>query len=263
MSPTPLSREDARLDPPSAAALPAQRRSPVGAKAEQRVKDILSASRAVFAERGYERATTTEIAQRLGISEATVFTYFRGKRELCMRVIGDWYDEIIEAIESGLPRERPIRDQLEFVVHTHLRLFLIQGTGLCELVLSEGRKREAPVARVEGQDFGAAAFVDLQRRYTAPLMDLLARGQAQGEVRQDIPLRLLRSLVFGPMEHMLWEVIIAGRQIQVDAAARDLVALLWPALQAPDQELKALRRLKARVAEALDGGDMDAIDGKA
>ncbi|WP_431048789.1 TetR/AcrR family transcriptional regulator [Roseateles sp. L2-2] len=266
MSPAPLSRVDpsldVRLDPPSAAALPAQRRSPVGAKAEQRVKDILRASRAVFAERGYERATTTEIAQRLGISEATVFTYFRGKRELCMRVIGDWYDEIIEAIESGLPRERPIRDQLEFVVHTHLRLFLIQGTGLCELVLSEGRKREAPVARGEsqGQDFGAA-FVDLQRRYTAPLMDLLARGQAQGEVRQDIPLRLLRSLVFGPMEHMLWEVIIAGRQIQVDAAARDLVALLWPALQAPDQELKALRRLKARVAEALDGG-IDAVDGK-
>jgi len=83
-------------------------------------------------------------------------------------------------------------------------------------------------------------------------MDLLARGQAQGEVRQDISLRLLRSLVFGPMEHMLWEVIIAGRQIQVDDAARDLVALLWPALQAPDQELQALRRMKTRVAEALE-----------
>ena len=248
-------RPDAGATPASAAALPARRRSPVGAKAEQRVRDILRESRVVFAERGYERATTTEIAQRLGISEATVFTYFRGKRELCMRVIGDWYDEIIDAIESGLPRGRPIRDQLEFVVHTHLRLFLIQGTGLCELVLSEGRKREAPVTRGEGQDFGAA-FVDLQRRYTAPLMDLLARGQAQGEVRQDIPLRLLRSLVFGPMEHMLWEVIIAGRQIQVDAAARDLVSLLWPALQAPDQELKALRRMKARVAQVLaEAGD--------
>ncbi len=237
--------------PLSAAALPAQRRAPVSAKSEQRVRDILRESRAVFAERGYERTTTTEIAARLGISEATVFTYFRGKRELCMRVIGDWYDEIIDAIESGLPRERPIREQLEFVVHTHLRLFLIQGTGLCELVLSEGRKREAPVTRGDGQDFGAA-FVDLQRRYTAPLMDLLARGQASGEVRQDIPLRLLRSLVFGPMEHMLWEVIIAGRQIQVDRAARDLVALLWPALQAPDQELRRLRALRQRVVAALE-----------
>ncbi len=237
----------------SANGLPSQRRSPVGAKAEQRVRDILRESRAVFAERGYERATTTEIAQRLGISEATVFTYFRGKRELCMRVIGDWYDEIIDAIETGLPRERPVRDQLEFVVHTHLRLFLIQGTGLCELVLSEGRKREATLtlSQGDGPSFGAA-FVELQRRYTAPLMDLLSRGQKAGEVRQDIPLRMLRSLVFGPMEHLLWEVIIAGREIQVDRAARDLVALLWPALQAPDHELQSLRRFKAEVRQALE-----------
>ena len=224
------------------ATAPPQRRSPAGPKAEQRVRDILRVGREVFAERGYERATTTEIAQRLGVSEATVFTYFRGKRELCMRVIQDWYDEIIAAIEAGLPRDRSIREQLQFVVLTHLRLFLIQGTGLCALVLSEGRTK--------GQDLGEG-FVELQRRYTAPLMDLLARGQQAGEVRNDIPLRLLRSLVFGPMEHMLWEVVITGRQIDVEASARDLVALLWPALQAPDQELQRLRRLRGQLQEAL------------
>ncbi|MFG6442384.1 TetR/AcrR family transcriptional regulator [Roseateles sp. LKC17W] len=224
------------------AVTPPQRRSPVGPKAEQRVRDILRAGREVFAERGYERATTTEIAQRLGISEATVFTYFRGKRELCMRVIQDWYDEIIAAIEAGLPREAPVREQLEFIVLTHLRLFLIQGTGLCALVLSEGRTK--------GQDLGEG-FVELQRRYTAPLMDLLARGQQVGEVRSDIPLRLLRSLVFGPMEHMLWEVVITGRQIDVAQSSRDLVALLWPALQAPEQELLQLRALRDQLRSAL------------
>jgi AcrR family transcriptional regulator len=226
-------------------AIKPQRRAPASAKAEQRVRDILRVGREVFAERGYERATTTEIAQRLAISEATVFTYFRGKRELCMRVIGDWYDEIIDTIETGLPREAPVRQQLEFVVHTHLRLFLIQGTGLCALVLSEGRTKSA-----SGQELGEG-FVQLQRRYTAPLMDLLARGQAGGEVREDMPLRLMRSLVFGPMEHVLWEVISTGREIDVEQTARDLVALLWPALQAPDAELAGLRRLKRQIESAL------------
>lgn len=232
----------------STATLPAQRRAPASAKAEQRVRDILRVGRSVFAELGYERTTTTEIAQRLGVSEATVFTYFRSKRDLCMRVIGDWYDEIIGAIEAGLPRDQPVRQQLEFVVHTHLRLFLIQGTGLCALVLSEGRTKS-----VTGQELGEA-FVALQRRYTAPLMDLLARGQASGEVRSDIPLRLLRSLVFGPMEHILWEAITAQRAIDIEASARDLVALLWPALQAPEQELQQLRRLRQDLQEALARG---------
>ncbi len=232
------------MSPPNP--LPVQRRAPASAKSEQRVRDILRVGRAVFAGLGYERSTTTEIARQLGISEATVFTYFRSKRELCMRVISDWYDEIIGAIEQGLPRQASTREQLEFVVHTHLRLFLIQGTGLCELVLSEGRKREADW----NSEFGEA-FIELQRRYTAPLMDLLARGQASGEVRKDVPLRLLRSLVFGPMEHMLWEVVIARRQIDVDQSARDLVALLWPALQAPDRELAQLRQLRSELREAL------------
>jgi len=229
-------------DMPSITTIAPQRRSPVGPKAEQRMRDILRAGREVFTERGYERATTTEVAHRLGVSEATVFTYFRSKRELCMRVIQDWYDEIIAAIEAGLPREASVREQLEFVVLTHLRLFLIQGTGLCALVLSEGRTK--------GQDLGAG-FVELQRRYTAPLMELLARGQEAGEVRRDIPLRLLRSLVFGPMEHMLWDVVVAGRQIDVEASARDLVALLWPALQAPEQELLRLRHLREQLRQAL------------
>jgi hypothetical protein len=56
------------------------------------------------------------------------------------------------------------------------------------------------------------------------------------------------------MEHMLWEVVITGRQLDVEASARDLVALLWPALQAPDEELQRLRRLRSQLQDALARG---------
>lgn len=212
------------------------------------MRDILRVGREVFAEKGYERATTTEIAQRLGVSEATVFTYFHGKRELCVQVITDWYDEIIAAIEAGLPRDQPARVQLDWFVRTHLRLFLIQGTGLCALVLSEGRSK--------GQDFGET-LLPLQRRYTAPLMELLARGQASGEFRTDLPLRLLRPMVLGPMEHILWEAVAQGgeaapKPIDIDATAGAISALLWTGLQAPDAELAALRTFQATVRRALE-----------
>jgi AcrR family transcriptional regulator len=229
------------------AAPPPVRRAPASAKSEQRVRDILRVGREVFAEKGYERATSTEIAQRLGVSEATVFTYFHGKRELCERVITDWYDEIIAAIEAGLPRQQPARVQLDWFVRTHLRLFLIHGTGLCALVLSEGRSK--------GQDF-SGTLQPLQRRYTAPLMDLLARGQASGEFRTDLPLRLLRPLVLGPMEHILWEAVAQTAEgskpaIDIEVTATGVSKLLWSALQAPDAELAALRTLRADVAQAL------------
>lgn len=208
------------------------------------MRDILRVGREVFAEKGYERATTTEIAQRLGVSEATVFTYFHGKRELCVRVITDWYDEIVAAMEAGLPRKESARAQLDWFVRTHLRLFLIHGTGMCALVLSEGRSK--------GQEL-ADVLQPLQRRYTAPLMDLLARGQASGEFRADLPLRLMRPLVLGPMEHILWEAVAAepGKAADIEATAAAVSAMLWSALQAPGTELAALRGLRADVAEAL------------
>ncbi|SPB12895.1 TetR family transcriptional regulator [Caballeronia novacaledonica] len=220
------------------------RRTPAGVKSQQRVKDILQAGRDVFAEKGYDAATSAEIAQRAGISEATVFSYFSGKRELCARVIADWYDEIIDAFESGLPRDGSVRQQFAFIVRTHMRLMLMNGTGLCALVLSEGRSKQHDLSDT---------LTELQRRYTAPLMDVLARGQTLGHVRGDMPLRLLRSLVFGPMEHVLWDATLAKRrlsQTQIETTANELVEVLWTALQPPNAQLAALAQFRQDVEEA-------------
>jgi AcrR family transcriptional regulator len=220
------------------------RRAPAGVKSQQRVKDILQAGRDVFAEKGYDAATSAEIAQRAGISEATVFSYFSGKRELCARVIADWYDEIINAFETGLPRDGSVRQQFAFIVRTHMRLMLMNGTGLCALVLSEGRSKQHDLSDT---------LTELQRRYTAPLMDVLARGQALGHVRSDLPLRLLRSLVFGPMEHVLWDATLAKRrlsQTQIETTANELVEVLWTALQPPNAQLAALAQFRQDVEEA-------------
>jgi AcrR family transcriptional regulator len=225
----------------TSAEITAARRQPAGRKSQQRVKEILQAGRDVFSEKGYERATTAEIAQRLGISEATVFSYFRGKRELCARVIGDWYDEIIAAIETGLPRDGSVRQQFAFIVRTHLRLMLVNGTDLCALVLSEGRARHHELSET---------LTDMQRRYTAPLMSVLARGQQTGQIRADMPLRLLRSMVFGPMEHVLWDATLGHRRIDIDATADSLIDVLWAALQPPDAALAALVQFRHEVDNA-------------
>nr|WP_223264985.1 TetR/AcrR family transcriptional regulator [Achromobacter spanius] len=218
------------------------RRPPASAKSEQRIRDILHMARQVFSEAGFQAATTTEIAQRLGVSEATIFTYFGGKRELCVRVIGDWYDEIIAKVEDNLPHVHGARAQLHYLVHTHLRHLLAEGPGLCAFILSEGRARN--------DDFGEV-YAALQRRYTAPLMRILAQGQADGDIRQDMPLRLLRSTVYGPMEHVLWDAMLRGARVDVATTADQLVGFLWQALQPPHRDALALAQFRGEVRDAL------------
>jgi YsiA-like protein, C-terminal region len=123
-----------------------------------------------------------------------------------------------------------------------LRLMLGHGAGLCSLVLSEGRTKQHEL----GDQLTA-----LQRRYTAPLMRVLALGQETGQIRADVPLRLLRSMVFGPMEHVLWEATFAHRSADIDVTADRLVEVLWAALQPPAPDVAALVRLKDEVGEAM------------
>ena len=82
-------------------------------------------------------------------------------------------------------------------------------------------------------------------------MRILAQGQADGDIRQDMPLRLLRSAVYGPMEHVLWDAMLRGTGVDVAATADHLVGFLWQALQPPRQDALALAQFRGEVQNAL------------
>jgi AcrR family transcriptional regulator len=181
------------------------------------------------------------MARRLGVSEATVFTYFSGKRDLCVRVICDWYDEIIAEIETTLPHITGTRAKLTFLIRTHLYRLMIDGPGLCALILSEGRAKD---------DTFGDEIVQLQRRYTAPLMQVLSDGVAAGDIRDDLPLSLLRSSIYGPMEHVLWDAI-SKKTVDIEETSKRLSLLLWQGLQPPNPKVSALGQLQRDVTAAL------------
>lgn len=226
-----------------------QRLAPRRAKSQLRVTELLAAARRVFSEQGFQRATTAQIAERAGVSEATVFTYFAGKRELCMAVIKDWYDEISSDLEREVPRLQGIHAQLSYVIRQHLCTLLADGSGMCALVLGEGRAN----AHTGQPDLAelAAVSTECKRRYTTPLMDCLARAQAAGEIRQDMPLRLLRDLIYGSMEHVLWDSITAQKRPPIDATAAQLTTLIWSAVMPREASLEALTRFHADIRQAL------------
>jgi hypothetical protein len=119
---------------------------------------------------------------------------------------------------------------------------LVHGTGMCSLVLSEGRAKHHELS---------AELTALQRRYTAPLMRVLAQAQQAGQIRADLPLRLMRSMVFGPVEHVLWDATLGHRSTDIDATADHLVEVLWTALQPPAPAVAALVQLKNDLSDAM------------
>ncbi len=60
------------------------------AMAKRRKRQILSAAREVFSQKGFAEATTAEIAQQAGVSEGTIYNYFESKRDLLVSLIGGY-----------------------------------------------------------------------------------------------------------------------------------------------------------------------------
>jgi AcrR family transcriptional regulator len=219
-----------------------RKREVLGTRSERRVREILVVARQVFSDNGYENSTTLDIARELGISEATVFSYFSSKRDLCMQVIKGWYDEISLVLEQEVPLVVGTRARLHFVVHKHLVTLMQDGTGMCKLVLSEGRSADAEFADL---------IAELKRRYTAPLMKVLASAQRDGEIRQDMPLPLLRDMVYGSMEHVLWDYMVNRNKPDIETTAGQLTNMLWAAFMPVGQSLEQLVRFRGEVSEAL------------
>lgn len=57
-------------------------------RAEERRQQILEAAARVFADKGYHRATTREIAEAADLAEGTIYNYFAGKDDLLMALVG-------------------------------------------------------------------------------------------------------------------------------------------------------------------------------
>ena len=58
---------------------------------------IAQAAKAVFAERGYTRATLEDIAQRAGMSKATIYIYYKNKDDLFLQVV----EELVNATTAA------------------------------------------------------------------------------------------------------------------------------------------------------------------
>lgn len=104
-------------------------------EAQDRREQILEAAVAVFAERGYQRATVKEIAARAGIAPGTIYLYFRNKRELLLALAETLIRRAADALLA--PRcELDVESHLALILRDRLR-FVRENQGLLRALATE------------------------------------------------------------------------------------------------------------------------------
>ncbi|MBS0577892.1 MAG: TetR family transcriptional regulator [Proteobacteria bacterium] len=213
---------------------------------DERMAEIMVAARQVFCSKGYEAASTAEIAVAAGVVEGTLYRYFPTKRDLLIKVVEEFYEAILSDYEAQLKGVRGTWNRLRFMIWKHLSV-MHADPDMCRLIVHELRP---------WPEYRRSRIFRLNQRYTQSTLAVIREGIAGGEFREDVPLRIVRDMIFGAAEHHTWAHLRKEGEFSPDAAADAITNLIYQGLERRGHPARSsgveLNRLE-RAVQRLEG----------
>lgn len=137
---------------------------------------LIEAATGVFAEHGYEAATTREVAEHAGCSEGLIHRYFGGKRGLLLAILELKAAEITELMRAQLPDRDSLAEEIEHIFLWNLES-MWQKRNFMRVCISLAAT-DAEVGHVVGAHLNQAKVAEIAAK--------LRRHQEAGRVRADV-----------------------------------------------------------------------------
>ncbi len=189
---------------------------------DEKLQRILRLASAIFADKGYHKASVRDISSATGISLSGLYYYFRSKEELLFLIQSHCFETILERLESDLARTREPEDRLRTLIHNHLRFF---AANMAEMkVLSHESET------LEGE-FGQQ-ILEQKKAYAEIVQSVLADLAPD---RAGVDLRVATFALFGMM-NWIYTWYRPDRDVPVDVLARDMSHMFLKGFRAPAED---------------------------
>jgi len=165
-------------------AMPSTRRS---ASQRRRAPQIIDAAARVFAERGFHGATTQDIADVLGIRQASLYYYFSSKEAALELVCLKGVEGFFEAAKTIAARRESAQKRLISLIESHLSP-LVDRADFVKVFLNERQHLPRESRRRIGR---------WSRGLERIFEDVIKEGVAKGEFRADLDVRLATLAILG------------------------------------------------------------------
>lgn len=135
---------------------------------------LVAEAAALFDERGFHGASTREMAERLGITKASLYHHISSKDDLLFRVCAGTTRAALDAVTAAA-NDTPAPERLRAMVHRHLEVML--GSAAAHRVVLQEMRHLPPEYR--GQ------VGKLRDDYTQLFRTVVAQDRADGRIRSD------------------------------------------------------------------------------
>lgn len=166
---------------------------------QDKLHRIKTAARSVFISKGYDGATTREIAQLAEVSHATVFLYAQDKRDLLFLVFNEDLDEVLAESSAAVKKPGPLIDRLLRWYGPFLRFFSTEAPiGLLKL----HERGNAEIGSTP-QSVGIERRKEIVQRELSGLIEAAVQsGELDSAVDPMLATRVVRSVFYGELD--LW-----------------------------------------------------------
>jgi TetR/AcrR family transcriptional regulator, cholesterol catabolism regulator len=200
----------------------------------RRAPEIIEAAARVFAERGFHGATTQDIADVLGIRQASLYYYFPSKEGalelVCLQGVAGFF-EVAKAIASG---PGTAADKLTRVIKAHLSP-LTDRSDFVRVFLNERQHLPAESRRRIGK---------WSRGLERVFEDVVKEGVRRGEFRADLDTRLVVLGILGMVNAVAnW---YRAEEVAIDRISAEFARLIADGVKArPPRRHSRVRRTRS------------------
>ena len=172
----------------------------------ERLGEILAAAKELFLEQGGENVTTRRIAERVGISQTALFSYYKCKDDILARLIRDAFQELSAAMAEVDRTANDTRDWLRRGIAGYIAFGLKHPDEyrLAFMVIKSTRnpaRLEPAESPGEGYRAGVPVFLQLEKR--------VGDAIAEGVIRRDLGSSMLVAQALWASIHGLVAILIA------------------------------------------------------
>ncbi len=169
-------------------------------KTELRKQTILDTATRIFARRGFQETTITEIAKEAKVSEASIYEYFSTKEGLLFSIPSQSSRTLFDTMAFHLKLIRGAGNKLRAIVYLFMDAYQNQPDFAAVLMLFLKHNKK---------------FLDTTGHHVIKegvkqITQVIEAGMASGEFKSELNPYLIRAMVLGTMEHLVTNWVMTG-----------------------------------------------------
>ena len=176
---------------------------------------IIEAAVRVFARNGYYNSRVSDIAREAGVASGTIYLYFKTKDAILVTLFREKMAAWVAHVRAEIAGEPDAVAKIRRLVALHFSV-LESDPALAEVVQVELR---------QGHKFFRGASAHEVSAYFSLIGSVLEDGQAAGQIRRDVAVKIATKVLFGAMDQVATSWVLGKRKYRLSDAAEAVAAV--------------------------------------